>query len=50
MLGGVRLVRIVSSENVILLGLRIERGSCYKDCFICECYIVRFTCWEGFVL
>jgi hypothetical protein len=27
-LGGVRVVRIVSSENVILLGLRVERGSC----------------------
>jgi hypothetical protein len=37
-LGGVRVVRIVSSENVILLGLRVERGSCCK-----ECYIVRFT-------
>ena len=34
MLGGVRVVRIVSSENVILLGLRVGRGSCCKDCFI----------------
>jgi hypothetical protein len=49
-LGGVRVVRIVSSGNVILLGLRVERGSCCKDCFIWECYIARFTCWEGFVL
>ena len=38
-LRGVRLVRIVSSGNVILLGLRVERGSCCN-----ECYIVRFTC------
>ena len=49
-LRGVRVVRIVSSGNAILLGLRVGRGSCCKDCFICECYIVRFTCWEGFVL
>ena len=34
MLGGVRVVRIVSSGNVILLGLRVGRGSCCKDCFI----------------
>jgi hypothetical protein len=33
-LRGVRVVR-----NVILLGLRLERGSCCKDF-----YIVRFTC------
>ena len=50
MLGGVRVVRIVSSGNAILLGLRVGRGSCCKDCFIWECYIVRLTCWEGFVL
>jgi hypothetical protein len=49
-LGRVRVVRIVSSENAILLGLRVGRGSCCTDCFIWECYIVRFTCWEGFVL
>ena len=34
MLRGVPVVRIV-----ILLGLRVERGSYCKDC-----YIVRFTC------
>ena len=45
MLRGVRVIRIVSSVNVILLGLRVEMGSCCK-----ECYIVRFACWEGFVL
>ena len=39
MLRGVRVVMIVSSGNIILLGLRVERGSCCKDC-----YIVRFTC------
>ena len=33
MLRGVRVVR-----NVILLGLRVERGSCCN-----ECYFIRFT-------
>ncbi len=39
MLGGIRVVRIASSGNAILLGLRVGRGSCCKDS-----YIVRFTC------
>ena len=30
----VRVVRIVSSENAILLSLRVGKGSCCKDCFI----------------
>jgi hypothetical protein len=30
----VRVVRIVSSENAILLCLRVGKGSCCKDCFI----------------